>query len=64
MTKLSNRLSENFFLQSTLIQVVEYHAQQASLNVDKGNDELEQAKNFKIKATKVNLHFFYSKNAS
>lgn len=33
--------------------MVEYHAQTASINVDKGTDELEQAKNLKIKATKV-----------
>lgn len=43
-----------FEFQSALIQVVEYHAQTASLNVDKGAGELEQAKNYKIKATKVN----------
>ncbi|XP_037050261.1 syntaxin-4 [Bradysia coprophila] len=46
------RISTLVMEQSTLIQVVEYHAQTASINVDKGTDELEQAKNLKIKATK------------
>lgn len=37
--------------------MVEYHAQTASINVDKGTDELAQAKDLKIKATKVNQFF-------
>lgn len=35
--------------QSSLIQVVEYHAQQATFNVDRGNDQLEKARDNKMK---------------
>ncbi|KAJ6637258.1 Syntaxin-4 [Pseudolycoriella hygida] len=46
------RISTLVMEQNALIQVVEYHAQTASINVDKGTGELEQAKDLKIKATK------------
>lgn len=40
--------------QNALIQVVEYHAQQASINLDKGTDQLEKARDHKMNFLKVN----------
>lgn len=38
--------------QGAMIQVVEYHAQQATLNVEEGAEQLEKARELKIKALK------------
>lgn len=43
------RISALVMEQSSLVQVVEYHAQQATLNVDRGNDQLEKARDHKVK---------------
>ena len=40
--------------QGNLIQVVEYHSEQATFNVDKGAENLEKARVLQIKALKVN----------
>lgn len=47
--------SSQFCLQSSLVQVVEYHAQQASMRLDKGTEELEKARDHKVKSLKVIL---------
>lgn len=38
--------------QGALIQVVEYHAQVASMNVEKGGEQLEKARELQIQALK------------
>lgn len=38
--------------QGSLIQVIEYETENALQNVDKGNDQLEQARDLQIKALK------------
>lgn len=38
--------------QGSLVQVIEYHAQQASLNADHGAHQLEKAREYKLKALK------------
>ena len=45
-------LSLLVFEQGNLIQVVEYHAQVASMNVEKGGEQLEEARELQIKALK------------
>lgn len=42
--------------QGELVQVVEYHAQQASTNVDKAEKQLEKARELKIKSLKVSTN--------
>lgn len=42
--------------QGELVQVVEYHAQQASTNVDKAEKQLEKARELKIKSLKVSAN--------
>jgi hypothetical protein len=42
-----------FVLKGALIQVVEYHSQQASANVDKAEKTLDKARVLKIKSLKV-----------
>lgn len=44
-------------LQSPLITLAEYHAHQATLNIDKGAGKLEKARDLKIKRLKVNIRF-------
>lgn len=44
-----------YILQSPMIQVVAYHAQQATLNIDKGADKLDKARRTKIRNLKVNF---------
>lgn len=51
-----------FYLQSALVQVVEYHAQQASMRLDRGTEELEKARDHKIKSLKVIYKFSISFN--
>lgn len=50
----------SFVTQSALVQVVEYHAQQASVRMDKGTEELEKARDHKIKSIKVLFLFIFS----
>lgn len=45
-------------MQSPLISLVEYHANQATLNIDKGAAKLEKARDMKIKKLKVNITGF------
>lgn len=45
-------LSTYVMEQGSLIQVIEYETENASRNVDKGADELEKARELKIKALK------------
>lgn len=52
--------SVQFRLQSALVQVVEYHAQQASMRLDRGTEELEKARDHKIKSLKVMYKFISS----
>lgn len=51
--KLLKFFNPSFLQQSETIQRVEFHAQQATLFVDKGADELEKADKLHKKALKV-----------
>lgn len=42
------------FIQSPLITQIQYFAHQATLNIDKGAEKLEKAREMKIKRMKVN----------
>ncbi|XP_055617046.1 syntaxin-4-like [Toxorhynchites rutilus septentrionalis] len=46
------RISTLVMEQGSLVQVIEYHAQQASMNTDHGTQQLEKARENKIKALK------------
>lgn len=46
------RISALVMEQSSLIQVVEYHAQQATINMDRGADQLEKARTSQMKYLK------------
>lgn len=46
-------------MQSPMIQVVAYHAQQATLNIDKGADKLDKARRTKIRNLKVGMTAFF-----
>lgn len=46
------RISTLVMEQGSLVQVIEYHAQQASLNADHGAHQLEKARVYKLKALK------------
>lgn len=41
-----------------MIQVVAYHAEQATLNIDKGADKLDKARRTKIRNLKVGMTIF------
>lgn len=41
-----------------MITLVEYHANQATLNIDKGASKLEKARELKIKKLKVQILLF------
>ncbi|XP_058118083.1 syntaxin-4-like [Anopheles ziemanni] len=46
------RISSMVMEQGSLVQVIEYHAQQATLNTDHGAHQLQKAREYKIKALK------------
>ena len=46
------RISSLVMEQGSLVQVIEYHAQQATLNTDHGAHQLQKAREYKIKALK------------
>lgn len=53
MFLLSFYIKYKLIQQSSLIQVVEYHAQQASIRVEGGAEYVEKARELKIKGLKV-----------